>query len=83
MVQPVLTCSQLTAAAEREIRKYSGDTVPDDFGVQAKAQSAQMAVLRLWRDLSGALIGQASDEHGLRVQVEADDARLENILIPF
>jgi hypothetical protein len=83
--QPVLTYNELTVATEREIRKYTGETgtSSDDFDVQAQARSAQKAILELWRDLTSAMVEQATADHGLPRQVEADDTRLEGIVIPF
>ena len=85
MDQPGLTYTEITAAAEQGIRKYMGEkgTSSDDFAVQAQARSAQTAILALWRDLFNVMSGHASDDHGTRVRVEADDTRLENLVIPF
>jgi hypothetical protein len=83
--QPVLTYNELTAATERGICKYLGEagTSSDDFDVQAQAQSAQKAILELWRNVTSAMVEQAADDFGLRRRVEADDTRLEGIVIPF
>ncbi|AMU19162.1 hypothetical protein A3203_38690 (plasmid) [Burkholderia cenocepacia] len=80
-----MTYNEITAATERGIRKYMGDTgtSSEDFDVQKQAQCAQKAILELWRDLSSAMVDQVSDDQGLRVQIEADDTRLEDLVIPF